>query len=285
MAWVEFHGAKIKRLKKFNDMKRELNWSTNEALGFLGSFWGEAIELSEDGDISKWSPEYLCELTGLTLNPERLWQTLVRTGWIDMTDDGLYLIHDWLDTAGRYLELRYRKSNPDRLTQIRALYDKPVISLAKAGPPYQPNQPNQTKPTKKRSSEKAAAIVAEPNVYYRFIKTFGELYTKETSQPFHKNGKHFALVKPLIDTHGIEAVVAKAQILSRYCQDGSAWFTKDSGFASFTIETLSSQWNSLIPQIKMSPEEISQKNILKLLNERRDKNARDNPEINSDTGS
>lgn len=141
MAWVEFHAAKIKRLKKFSDMKRELRWSTNEALGFLGSFWGEVIELSEDGDISKWSPEYICDLTETKLNPERVWQTLVRTGWIDMTEDGLYLIHDWLDTAGRYLELRYRTSNPERLEQIKAKHDKSVIRLTKDIPPDQPHQP------------------------------------------------------------------------------------------------------------------------------------------------
>lgn len=142
MAWIEFHGAKIKRLKKFTDMKRELRLSTNEALGLLGSFWSEAIELSEDGDISKWSPEYLCDLTETKLSPERVWQTLVRTGWIDMTEDGFFIIHDWLDTAGRYLELRYRTSNPERLEQIRAKHTKSVIRLTEISPPDQPNQPD-----------------------------------------------------------------------------------------------------------------------------------------------
>lgn len=147
MAWVEFHGAKIKRLKKFGDMRRELRWSTNEALGFLGSFWSEVIELSEDGDISKWSPQYLCDLTETKLNPERVWQTLVRTGWIDMTEDGLYLIHDWMDTAGRFLEIKY-KNYPDKLKQIEAKHAQKKIELfrevlddPKNTPPDQPNQP------------------------------------------------------------------------------------------------------------------------------------------------
>lgn len=151
MAWIEFHGAKIKRLKKFTDMKRELRWSTNEALGFLGSFWGEVIELSEDGDISKWSPEYLCDLTETKLNPERVWQTLVRTGWIDMTEDGLYLIHDWMDTAGRFLEIKY-KNYPDKLKAIQLKHSQKIIEIIReplehpkgSNQPDQPNQPDLT---------------------------------------------------------------------------------------------------------------------------------------------
>lgn len=151
MAWVEFHGAKIKRLKKFSDMRRMLNLSTVEALGLLGSFWGEAIELAEDGDITRWSPDYLCDLTGLKLNPERVWSVLLTTGWIDKTEDGLFLIHDWMEYAKRYLELRYRTNNAEKLAQIAAKHEKTVVSQTVVSPPNQtipnqPNQPNQTKP-------------------------------------------------------------------------------------------------------------------------------------------
>lgn len=162
MAWIEFHGATIKRLKKFSDMRRQLNLSAVEGLGLLGSFWGEAIELAEDGDITRWTPEYLCDLTGLKLNPERVWSTLVNCGWIDLTEDGRVLIHDWLEYAGRYLDLRYRTGNPEKLAQIKTKYVQSVIRQTVISPPNLtiPNQPNHTKPDLKDILSQNAVLLS-----------------------------------------------------------------------------------------------------------------------------
>lgn len=154
MAWIEFHSSKIKRLKKFGDLRRLLSWSSNETLGFLGSFWGEAIELSEDGDITKWSPEYLCEITGTTLNPERVWNALVSTGWIDLSEDGSVLIHDWYEYAGRYLELRYRTSDPAKLNLIKEKFSQSSVS-----------PPNLTKPNLTKREAFAPPSIEEIRLY------------------------------------------------------------------------------------------------------------------------
>jgi hypothetical protein len=111
----------------------------------------------------------------------------------------------------------------------------------------------------------------EPNAYFSFIEDFGNIYQQCTGNPFHKQQKHFALVKKLIDMHGIEAVENKAKILAYYCKESSSWFTKN-GFADFTIEKLSSQWNSILPQVKMSQEEINNKNLMEELNKQRTRN-------------
>ena len=95
----------------------------------------------------------------------------------------------------------------------------------------------------------------EPNKYFSFLEKFGQIYQQNTGNPFHRNDKHFALVKRLIDTHGIEEVEKKAQVLAFACTQCSSWFTQN-GFADFTIEHLSNQWNSILPQIKKSQFEI-----------------------------
>jgi hypothetical protein len=125
MAWLEFHAAEIKRLQKFRDFRVELNWSVNEALGFLGNLWGEVLTLREDGDIRSWRPDYIAELTGVRTPPDKLWAALTAADrWLDVKEDGRVLVHDWLDYAGPYLKSRYRRAKLRRLLEIWALHGR-----------------------------------------------------------------------------------------------------------------------------------------------------------------
>jgi hypothetical protein len=132
MAWIEFHPTKIKKLQKFKHFRKTLNWSANEALGFFGVLWGEIMDLRENGDITGWTAEYIAEITEAKVEPERLWNALTvvppelknESAWIDRTEDGKMLIHDWLDCAGKFLINRYKTSNKARLTEIWALHGR-----------------------------------------------------------------------------------------------------------------------------------------------------------------
>jgi len=126
MAWIKFDAARIKRLKKFHDFRKAMQWSVVEALGFLGSFWGESIEVCESGDVTGWTPEYLSEITGLKDSlGERVWEALGANGWLTSLG-GKTLIHDWLDTAGPYLVKRYgggeNTAGREHLARIWALH-------------------------------------------------------------------------------------------------------------------------------------------------------------------
>lgn len=125
MSWLEFHAVDIKKLQKFRDFRVELNWSVNEALGFLGNFWGEVLVLREDGDIRSWRPDYITELTQVRTPPEKLWAALTAAGgWVDVKEDGRVLVHDWLDYAGPYLKSRYRRAKLRHLIGIWALHGR-----------------------------------------------------------------------------------------------------------------------------------------------------------------
>lgn len=177
MAWIEFHAAKIKRLQKFRDFRISLGWSVNEALGFLGNFWGEVIELRESGDIQGWKADYIVELTGVKTLPEKLWEALVNHMWIELRDDGRILVHDWLDCAGTFLRKKYSGKNRVRLDEIWALHDlsyggdedekstekiNDKCTWSKFG--RKSTEPNLTKPnlTKQRISEPAARPRGDP---------------------------------------------------------------------------------------------------------------------------
>ena len=126
MAWIKFEASRVKRLEKFYSLRKTMGWSSVEALGFLGSFWGEAIEVCEAGDVSGWSPGYVSELTGLSDGvAERVWEALGQHGWLDRRGERL-LIHDWIDVAGGYLRKKYEgpSGTPGhaRLTEVWGLH-------------------------------------------------------------------------------------------------------------------------------------------------------------------
>lgn len=120
MAWIEFHPDEIIELQKFQDFRVDLHWSSNEALGFLGRFWGKVLKLRESGDISGWRPDYIVSLTEAKTAADRLEKAL-KGRWIDVHGDRM-LVHDWLKYAGRYLEKRYYSADPGRLVDIWALH-------------------------------------------------------------------------------------------------------------------------------------------------------------------
>ncbi len=135
MSWIEFHPSKILKLKKFSDLRRALNIRANECLGLLGRLWGETIEIRESGDISDWTPEYLCELIDTRLDAKLVWKALVDNRWIDCKDNGKVLIHDWLVYTGRYLEAKYRTSNPEVLHKTWDLHGREYLKVPGAKNP------------------------------------------------------------------------------------------------------------------------------------------------------
>jgi hypothetical protein len=161
--YIAFHAGTIVRLQKFSDLRRALQWSQRETLGFLGEFWGQVGDLREAGDITGWTPEYLCDLLNVKLDPKRVWDALVEFAWIDVAN-GRALIHDWLDCFGRYLESKYRRSAPEKLMEIWALhgltYIKPEQSRAEDGPPL-PSSPDLTK---RRKPSGAAKPPPDPRI-------------------------------------------------------------------------------------------------------------------------
>ena len=127
MAYFDMDASKIIKLRKFRDLRVDLKWSVNEALGFLSAFWGAVVELNESGEISDWDPEYLCELTHLfpdDVQPQAVWDSLIKNQWIDQQDGDRYLVHDYIDLAGSFLSRKYHNSDRQKLVSIWALHGR-----------------------------------------------------------------------------------------------------------------------------------------------------------------
>ena len=257
MAWIEYH-QELRDHPKIKKLARMMNWDYCHALGHLGYFWLWCLQHALDGDLRRYDDEQITEAAGVEASKSKEFMEAMTTcgsgideggnkvisGFIDLTPHKK--VHDWFNYVGRYLELKYRTADPKRLKKIKKNYSPSKVCL-KTDNLTIPNhtRPDLTKPTD--SAEKP-----HPNIYFTFLENFGKTYNELTGFTFNQTGKHFKLIKPLIDKHTEAAVVEKVRVLGILCRDKSAWFTKD-GYASFTIEVLSGKWNSII--LKQTPEQ------------------------------
>jgi len=128
MAWTQSHTVLI-RHRKLVELARALRIKPVYALGHLHALWHAALEQQEDGDLSSWSDDLLAHASCYDGAGPQYVSLLRLHGWLDGG-----LIHDWLDYAGRYLETKYRTSNPEKLAAIYAKHKKSDPSLTKDGP-------------------------------------------------------------------------------------------------------------------------------------------------------
>ena len=150
MAWIESHTV-LMRHRKLIGLARALKIRRSYAMGHLHALWHAAIEQQEDGDLSNWTDDIIAEASDYPGDSQEWVKVLQAHGFLD----GKFL-HDWPDYAHRYVELRYRTSNPEKLAQIREKWDKTDYRQSKDTPPNrtEPNQTkqNQTKPNRQKTA-------------------------------------------------------------------------------------------------------------------------------------
>ncbi len=119
MPWIESHSVLV-RHRKLKEFARELKIKPVTAMGHLHALWHTAIEQAEDGDLSKWSEGAICDAAQWEGSEKEFLEAVLSSGFMDTG----YLLHDWLDYAGRYLTSKYKTSNHERLVEIWAKFGK-----------------------------------------------------------------------------------------------------------------------------------------------------------------
>jgi hypothetical protein len=122
--WIQSETTMVKNTK-FLRLSRTLNIGIAETIGLLTLLWHCVLEMKEDGDITSWNND--------DIECYAHWQGkrgafakalfIEEHQFIDKAD-GKNLIHDWTETAGRYLIRRYGTANRNRLVEIWAMYGK-----------------------------------------------------------------------------------------------------------------------------------------------------------------
>ena len=123
MAWIESNKElsnhpKVKRAAKL------LNISIPAILGHLHLLWYWCLDYAQEGDLSIFDSGEIADACLWTGDPDLFVQSLVDCGpgdsfgFLELTEDNILTVHDWMDYAGRLIEKR--GANADRMRQKRA---------------------------------------------------------------------------------------------------------------------------------------------------------------------
>lgn len=228
------------------------------ALGHLQMFWWWCIDYALDGQLIP-NPAQLARAADWKGDANVFAEAMLSSGWID-EGNGCWMVHDWHEYCGELVEKRLERKVLKKIKagQKRRTKTAEVPTNPDKNPPTVPNRtvPYTTKPKEKEMSATIAAppgeviLPADPQKvtpHIRFVEGFKSIYQRTTGAPFKIDKQHWVIAARLVNDYGYEECVKKVRVLSVLCQKRSAWFTKD-GPGSFTLETLSSKWNSIIPE-------------------------------------
>lgn len=200
MAWTESHTVLI-RHRKVVELAAALRIRPSHAIGHLHALWHAALEQQEDGDLSAWSDEFIALASDYPGDAPQYVRLLQKHRWLDER-----LIHDWLDYAGRYLESKYKTSNPKRLADIKARHlNRPVAkpqsdsSLSKDSPPNStdltvPTVPDEDRQTDREKPRPKLEEVKTECQMRGYLEEQGEVFWHhfESSGWIDKNGQPVA---------------------------------------------------------------------------------------------
>ena len=120
--WISVHdtiiGGKLRTLAK------DIGCSQNEAIGILIRLWIWGINNADaDGRIIGADNDDISDILSMgiakDINPSDATESLIRTEWIDVIGDELY-IHDWSEWQGKWNKLQeIKKQNADRQRRFR----------------------------------------------------------------------------------------------------------------------------------------------------------------------
>lgn len=231
------------------------------ALGHLQMFWWWCIDYALDGQINP-NPAQLSRAADWKGDANVFAKAMLASGWID-DENGIWCVHDWHEYCGELVEKRLERKvlNKIKAGGKRRTKTAEVPTNPDKNPPTVPNRtvPNQTEPDITKPKEISATSAASPSEVIfpsdppskspqvRFVEGFRSIYEKISGSSFKIDKLHWIIAAKLVKDHGFDECVKKAKVLAVLCQQKSAWYTKD-GPASFTFETLSSKWNSILPE-------------------------------------
>ena len=120
--WLEVR-VQLRNHHKLNSSAKSLEIPRIYLLGHLVGLWLGALEFAEDGDLWRGDEEstlrFIASLAELPFDPERFVEVLRLDRWLDG-----WLIHDWLDYAGKYLYAKYKSHNKSKLVEIWAKHGR-----------------------------------------------------------------------------------------------------------------------------------------------------------------
>lgn len=147
MAWIESHQA-LSQHPKVLQLSRECGWSIDETIGKLHRFWWWCLDYATDGRLDKFDHGTIASVFGVHEHGENVVHVLLKLHWLD--SEPSIRVHDWWDYAGRFLQVRYKRT-PKIWKEIKRFYGHSIqqnnnrtTTNKQPTNNHKPNQPNLT---------------------------------------------------------------------------------------------------------------------------------------------
>jgi hypothetical protein len=154
VAWIESH-QDLRDHPKTIRLADILGIQLPTAIGMMHGLWWWALSYAQDGDITDYAPSLIAKAMMWDGDPDQLIQALVdcgrkgHTGFLEMTDDGRLLIHDWYDYAGKLIEKRKEDAERKRSKRQQSECPQDVQRTSNGHPtPVAGTVPNRTVPNR-----------------------------------------------------------------------------------------------------------------------------------------
>lgn len=111
MAWIESH-QELRDHPKVRRFARRLGISIPAAIGHLHLLWWWALDYAMDGDLSKYDAADIADAAQWDGDPDEFLAALMEcgvgggAGFVERTEAGELLLHDWWDYAGKLIQQR-----------------------------------------------------------------------------------------------------------------------------------------------------------------------------------
>jgi hypothetical protein len=129
---------------------------------YVIKLWRWCCKYAPDGDLTEFGAEEIEYGLGWTLDAGKLYAALKTARFIEDTEDGRVLVHDWMEHQGRAIKKmekdakRKRLSRRARPTDVQRTSNGRRQDVRVTAPVPNPTQPNLTKLDQTRSGESAA---------------------------------------------------------------------------------------------------------------------------------
>lgn len=105
MAWIESHQSLLGH-RKTGRISRRLGISKVTAIGHLHCLWWWCLDNADDGDLTRIDVEDIAEGACWEGDAQQFLDALIYAEFVDRNDDGVIVLHDWMDFAGKLVEKR-----------------------------------------------------------------------------------------------------------------------------------------------------------------------------------
>ena len=208
MAWIESHQA-LEKHPKVLRLSRAASWSVPEAIGKLHIFWWWCLDYATDGRLGKHGDEVIANVFGVTTDCDKFVALLNEIGFVDSEPE--IRVHDWWDYAGRFLQVRYKRT-PKIWKEIKRFYGHSIQrtnnrTTTEQQPinnhkPNQPNltnltRPNLTNPLSSRRRSTSLAPSKSAAVWESYSEAYRAVYGVEPVRNQQTNSQLCKLVDKL----------------------------------------------------------------------------------------